>query len=115
MSKTKIELQREALDDILRSIEGVKKIYNQPPSEHLLEYPCLIYTFSNYETLYSDDKRYLTWPSYMLTLIDKNPESAIQQSIMDLGGPCFVRFNRFFTSDNLNHWVYEVTFTQDTW
>lgn len=115
MSQTMIEAQREALHDILCDIPGVKKVYFQPPKESLLKYPCILYELNDFITMNSDNDRYLTIPTYTVTLIDYNPESIIQKYIMDLHGDCHVSFDRFFTSDNLNHWVYKLSFSKSLW
>ncbi len=119
MSKTVIESQREELDTILRSIEGVRKVYYQPPESSKLEYPCIMYSHSGYSKRYANGYRYINWPEYEVTLIDYNPESMIHKQLMDLNtdksSNCFVQFNRFFTADNLNHWSYRLTFTKISW
>lgn len=115
--KTEMEIQREALHDILCNIPGVSKVYYQPPASISLKYPCLLYDFSNYTTIYADNIRIYNWPEYTLTLVDKDPESIIHKRIMDLHGNqgCYVRFDRFYTADNLNHWSYNLVFTQKMW
>lgn len=115
MSKTLIETQREALQTILENIDGVKKVYYQQPYTKSLVYPCIIYSLNRFDTKYADDRRYLSFPSYTITLIDYDPESEIQKRIFDLGGPCSVSFDRFFTADNLYHWAYTLVFTKSLW
>lgn len=115
MSQNPIKKQRDYLHDILESIDGVKKVYFQPPESIKLKYPCIIYSLDGFDDNRADGKRYLTFPSYTLTLIDFDPESMIQKHIMDLSENCYVSFNRFYTSDNLNHWVYKVVFDKALW
>lgn len=119
MALSEIQNQRLMLDNTLRSIEGVKKVYYQPPASIKLQYPCLMYEPSNPDTMYADDRRYLMFMGYTLTLIDTDPESIIQKHILDLNknldSNCFVKFDRFFTSDNLNHWTYSLTYTKAIW
>lgn len=117
--ETQIQNQRKQLDDILRSIDGVKKVYYQPPESMQLKYPCIIYEPSGQNVMYANDSRYLTFMEYTLTLIDRDPESIIQKSILDLrknaDANCYVKFDRFFTADNLNHWTYRLAFTKGMW
>ncbi len=115
MSQTVIENQRDYIHNILSNIDGVKKVFFQPPKDLQLVYPCIIYSLEGLSSLYSGDKRYLTFPSYSLILIDYDPESIIQKYIMDLTGDCHVSFDRFYTSDNLNHWVYTLEFSKALW
>lgn len=115
MSKTVIETHREALHEILSSIEGVKKVYYQQPYSKNMSYPCIVYSMNRLSSFYASDKRYLSFPSYTVTLIDYDPESIIQKYILDLDGPCSVSFDRMFTSDNLYHWSYTLVFTKLIW
>lgn len=112
---TVIENQRDRLHSILTSIKGPKKVYYQPPSTERLVYPCLIYTLEKINTRYANGNRYLSVPLYTLLLIDYDPESIIQKEIMDLRGDCHVKFNRYYTADNLNHWSYDLYFTKALW
>lgn len=114
---TVIRDQREALHDVLVGIEGIKKVYYQPPSVEKIKYPCLIYEFETYQTYFGNNNRYLSVPRYQLTLIDYDVESPIHKQIMDLNGTqgCRISFNNFFTSDNLNHWVYDLYFIKNMW
>lgn len=102
--------QRRLLHSILEQIDGVAEVYYQPPSKQMMHYPCLIYELDSYSENRADNIRYLSFPKYTLTLIDKDPESSIHEQIMDLRNGCYIQFNRFFTLDNLNHWVYTLTF-----
>lgn len=115
MSQTKIEEQRELLDSKFREIPGIRKVYFQPPSSEKIEYPCIIYTLKDISTTYSDNTRYLSIPVYDVIMIDYNPESEIQRYMLDLGDGCHVGFDRFYTSDNLNHWVYQIYFLKALW
>lgn len=115
MSQKMIEKQRLKLHRILSSLEGVKKAYFQPPNGAKLVYPCVIYTQQRFDSSYANGNRYLTYPIYELLLIDFDPESSIQKEIMDLKDGCYVSFNRHYTSDNLHHWAYELTFTKLLW
>ena len=119
MAQIEASEQRTALDAILRQVEGVKKVYYQPPASISLEYPCIIYSLSSYDIKYAANKRTLVWAEYTATLIDKDPESPIHDRMMNLGSEidsnCFVHFDRFFTADYLNHWTYRITFTKKSW
>lgn len=115
MPESVIETQRLLIHDILSEIPNVKKVYYQPPSSKKLEYPCIIYTLNSFRTKYSSNGRYLTFPEYTVTLIDKNPTSEIQKSLMDLSGDIYIKFDRVFTADNMYHWTYSLTFTKKLW
>lgn len=42
---------------------------------------------------------------YSLTLVDKNPDSEYVDKLSEMP---LCRFGRFYTKDNLNHWVFEI-------
>lgn len=115
MSPTEIETQRDILHEILSSLDGVKKVYYQPPSKEQIVYPCIIYELTNFVTKHSNNGRYLSFPQYTVQLIDRNPESIIQKELLDLKQGCHVAFDRFFALDNLNHWNYTLVFTRALW
>lgn len=114
MSPTMVRDQRESFHNILTSIDGVKHVYFQPPQSKELKYPCIIYNMDSIDSKHADNKRYLSSIKFSVMLIDFDPESEIQKSILDLQG-CIVDFNRFFTSDNLNHWTYDVYYSKQMW
>lgn len=96
---------RLRLHNVLISILGVKKVYYQPPESVKLEYPCIIYELSNIFFKYANDDKYLHNNSYTVTLIDSDPDSTIVDEILKLP---FISFDRHFTSDNLNHFVFTI-------
>jgi len=56
---------------------------------------------------HADDKPYYTKTKYLITIIDKNPDSEIPNEVAKL--PLCI-FDRFYTVDNLNHDVYKLFF-----
>jgi hypothetical protein len=82
-------------------------VYFQPPENIALEYPCIIYKRDYAETKFADNEPYDHMLRYMVTVIDRDPDSDIPLKVAQL--PMSV-FNRFFAADNLNHDVYQVFF-----
>lgn len=96
---------RKQLQMILETILGSKNVYFQPPSSVRLKYPCIIY-HRNYEDVrYADDISYARKKRYTVTVVDRDPDSLIPDKIADLP---MCKFERFYTSDNLNHDVYNL-------
>lgn len=114
MSQNPISDQRIFLHEILTNIEGVKKVYYEPPSSIKLVYPCLIYSLESYNTSYADNKRFLSWPRYSVILIDYDPESSIVKDILDLDN-CNVAFDRKYSEDQLTHWSFTLYCTKGSW
>lgn len=96
---SRLKLQRE-----LERLTGVQKVYFQPPESVKLVYPCIIYDFSKFDVNYADDAPYRIMSRYEVTVIDKDPDSSIPVDL--LKSFKYVSSDRFFVSDNLNHWVF---------
>lgn len=96
---------RLELHQILIDIIGNNNVYFQPPSSIKLTYPCIIYKLSNFKVTYADSIKYANMKAYEITVIDQNPDSIIPSKLLELE---YCQFNTFFTSDNLNHFVFSL-------
>jgi hypothetical protein len=84
-----------------------ENVYFQPPTNIELKYPCIVYHRDYAETEFADNRPYNHTLRYMVTVIDRDPDSDIPAKIAALPKSLY---NRFFTVDNLNHDVYRVYF-----
>jgi hypothetical protein len=98
---------RLELQEKLVEILGSENVYFQPPASVQMKYPCIVYTRDFVLTDWSDDKPYLHRVRYLVTVIDRNPDSIIPDKVSDL--PMCV-YDRFYTADNLNHNVFKLFF-----
>lgn len=98
---------RSQLQTILRAIIGNDNVYFQPPANLVMQYPCIIYKRDFAETEFAENVPYRATKRYLVTVVDRDPDSAIPDKIAKL--PMCV-FNRFYTADNLNHDVYYLFF-----
>lgn len=89
----------EKLKEILES----DSVYFQPPSTVQMKYPAIVYSLSDINNTFADDSVYRQQFAYEVTVIDKNPDNEIFKKVSTLP-QC--RFNRHFTSDNLNHYIF---------
>lgn len=96
---------RLQLHDILKSITD--NVYFQPPVNVQLKYPCIVYKRDYANTEFADNAPYNHEIRYMVTVIDRDPDSDIPLQIAALPKSLF---NRFYTADDLNHDVYNVFF-----
>jgi len=96
---------RLQLHDILKSFTD--NVYFQPPENITLEYPCIIYQRDYAETKFADDIPYNHCLRYVVTVIDRDPDSDIPGKVASMP---MCLYNRFFTADNLNHDVYRLFF-----
>lgn len=98
---------RADLQAIFEDIPGVAKVYFQPPNGVHMVYPCIVYERDAVGTQHADNIPYRSTKRYMVTIVDKNPDSVIPDKVAALPT---ASFNRFFTADNLNHDVYTIYF-----
>lgn len=93
---------------ILEEILGSSSVYFQPPSNLQMKYPCIVFNLSTGDTQFADNNPYIYKDRYQLQFISRNPvEDEIHDKITKL--PMCV-FSRFFATDNLNHWNYDIYF-----
>ena len=100
MAKDRLTLHNE-----LVNILGSNKVYFQPPSTTKMDYPCIIYKRDADDPTYANDKRYLGMVRYLITVVDKNPDSLIPGKVVQLPYCAFVNH---YTVDNLNHDIYSL-------
>lgn len=96
---SRLELHNE-----LCGLLGSDHVYFQPPSSVRLVYPCIIYHLSNIQDRRADDMAYTLTNAYEVMYIDKNPDNTMKTQMIEHFQKC--RFNRFYTADNLNHYVF---------
>ena len=85
---------------------GEINIYFQPPPSVKLVYPCLICELDRITSRYADDTPYTQMSGYTLTLITRKlGGNGIVEKLLELK---HCSFDRFFTSDNLNHYVFTI-------
>ena len=98
---------RTDLQVVLEQLLGSSNVYFQPPSNIQLIYPCIIYERSYWNTTFADNKPYSLNKRYSLTVIDRDPDSAIVDKVINLP---MCSFDRHYVSDNLNHDVFNLYF-----
>lgn len=90
---------------LLCRLLGASNVYFQPPETIKMTYPCIVYERSANDTKFADNAPYKTMRRYTVTAIDKNPDSELPDKLGELS---FSRMNRFFTANNLNHYVFNI-------
>jgi hypothetical protein len=98
---------RAQLQFLLEEVLGSDQVYFQPPDRMLIAYPCIVYKRDNANTDFADNRPYRIETRYMVTVIDRDPDSLIPGKVAELPS---CSFNRFFVADNLNHDVYTLYF-----
>lgn len=95
--------RRLELHEMLCEALGSRNVYFQPPASKVMEYPCIRYNLYDIDNVYADNLPYLQNIAYQLTVIDRDPDSAIVERVSKIPG---IRFNRNYTADNLNHTIF---------
>lgn len=98
---------RLSLQTRLAGLEGVVKAYFQPPTNVKLEYPCIVYRRDEGNSQFADNETYAFTQRYEVTVIDRDPDSAIPRLVAALP---MCSHNRFFAADDLNHDVFTLYF-----
>ena len=94
---------RLELQNLLESILGSRNVYYQPPESIKIKYPAIIYSRNDIDNNFADDIVYMQNHTDQIIVIDANPDSEIVDKISKLP---MCRYNRHYTSDNLNHDVF---------
>lgn len=95
--------RRLELHEKLCEILGSRNVYFQPPESVKMKYPAIVYRLYDIDNNHGDNFPYLQFYGYEVTLIHKDPDNTVVEELSKLPS---CRFNRFFTSENLNHYVF---------
>lgn len=95
--------QRLELHELLVGVLGSRNVYFQPPASLQMQYPCILYRRNDMDIKRANDRVYSHTTGYMVTVIDANPDSEIPEKLLDFP---MCRFDRHYTSENLNHDTY---------
>lgn len=93
---------RLSLHNQLCTILGSTNVYFQPPATIKMNYPCIIYKLDDVEGVHANGRRYLGTKRYLVTVVDKDPDTIIPDKILNLP---YCSFEDHFVADNLNHYI----------
>ena len=93
------------LHEKFASILGSRNVYFQPPASVTIRYPAIVYKLSDINNTFADNEVYKQSYYYQVTVIDSDPDNDIFKKVSALPG---TRFNQYFVSDNLNHYVFTI-------
>lgn len=98
---SRIDLQKT-----LEGILGTRNVYFQPPASLQMKFPCIKYDFSKPELVHADNSILFEHHTYSVTLIHKDPDNTVWESILHLP---YCRFDRMYKADNMYHYVFSIT------
>jgi hypothetical protein len=99
--------QRVHLQELLEDILGSRNAYFQPPANVQLLYPCIVYERMTADSMFAGNKMYRYTKKYQVTVIDRDPDTAISDKVATLP---MCSYRQFFKADNLNHDVFDLYF-----
>ena len=82
-------------------------VYFQPPENIKLVYPCIIYEPDDESRTHANNGIYSLKDEYQVTIIDRDPDSAIRQAVRMIP---MSSFSRFYATEGLNHFIYTLYF-----
>lgn len=98
---------RPELQSLLEELLGTRNVYFQPPANIQMSYPAIVYQRDNAKTEFAGNKPYTINKRYMVTVIDRNPDSLIPDKIAALP---LCDHNRNYVANNLHHDVFNLYF-----
>jgi hypothetical protein len=102
----RLELHKKLCDILGCPETGTScRAYFQPPSSVKMQYPAIVYSLDDVDSRYANDVTYLTKKRYAAIVVDKNPDTDLIDKMLSLP---MCSFNRSYTRDNLNHFVFEI-------
>jgi hypothetical protein len=109
-----LQNRRMQLHDLFLEMSFVKDnesvephVYFQSPNGLQMQYPAIVYNLNEMDTKFADNMPYGNVVGYSVTVIDEDSDSSLLKQVAALP---MCRFNRFFASDNLNHYVFTLFF-----
>lgn len=99
--------KRLELQELLEMTLGSSNVYFQPPANLQMQYPAIIYKRDQADSTFANNALYRYTKRYMVTVIDRNPDSEIPDKVAALPS-CL--FSRHYAADNLNHDVFNIYF-----
>lgn len=107
MSNSRFEQRRLELHELLAELLGSRNVYYQPPESVRMKYPAIKYSRDDIQNTFANNNVYMQQYAYEITVIDEDPDSEIVDKISKLPT---ARFERHYTSDDLNHDIYKIIF-----
>lgn len=107
MENSRFEQRRLELHELLAELLGSRNVYYQPPESVRMNYPAIKYSRDDIQNTFANNNVYMQQYAYEITVIDEDPDSEIVDKISKLPT---ARFERHYTSDDLNHDIYKIIF-----
>lgn len=95
------------IQSLLEEILGSGNVYFQPPPTVAMQYPAIVYKRDISNTQFADNIPYRRTKRYMVTVIDKDPNTPIFDKVADLP---MCTHSRSYSAKQLHHDVFDIYF-----
>ena len=95
------------LQTLFENLLGSRNVYFQPPESRRMSYPAIRYSLKKIENVHANNVVYNQHTCYEVMVIDEDPDSELPRKIASLP---MCSFDRHYTADNLNHYVFTLYF-----
>lgn len=93
---------RLILQTVLENIMQSRNVYYQPPNNFKMNYPAIKYSLNMLGSKNANNEKYFRTKEYVLTIMDKNPDSNIPMKLLKLP---YTTFDRQYVVDGLYHTI----------
>ena len=97
--------QRLDLHEILVEVLGSRNVYFQPPPNLQMKYPAIRYERDYAVSQHGDGHPYVYTKRYLVTYIDRDPDSPIPDRLARIPSS---KFSRHYVADGLNHDAFNI-------
>lgn len=98
-------VKRLEFDQLLLDTVDTPNVYFQPPEGFRMDYPCVVYKRTAHDIKYANNLIYLNKRAYMVSVIDRDPDSVLPSQLFSLK---FCDFNSSYVVENLYHYVFTI-------
>ncbi len=95
---------KDEIGDLLEEVLGSNRVYFQAPPNTGMKYPCIVYKFVRFNTMYADNKPYVVSGHWDIHHMYKDPSSDLKETF-HLEVP-FCEFDRRIVSDGVYNDYY---------
>lgn len=97
---------RLELHEELCALLGSRNVYFQPPESQKINYDAIVYKLEDITSRHANNKNYTNRKRYAVTLITKNADNILIDSILEHFPYCI--FNRSYVVEYLYHHVFYI-------
>ena len=99
METTRLELHRQLCEFL-----GSNNVYFQPPESIKMSYPAIVYDVYRVRQRFANDKQYLAYKGWTITIIDRNEEVDWITDMLEAFSYCSLE--RTYVADGLTHYSF---------